>query len=244
MWLLGERHFDIWICDYGEQAGRYKDIVEFYSKRKGGKFPNLYWCYQHYKDRLSQYEAILVSDDDMLIDTQSINRLFEIRTQYDLWALQPANRLKGKVSTKITRTRPFRKLRFTNFVEMAYPLIRTDKLFQYLEVYDPILVGWGNDWWLMHTLGTNLRNRVAIVDAVDCINPHDTDKGGHREISKLQPTRQRRMVWEEIKQQFGIREYKRITYKSELLIRKNMSRSFLIIFEYLSMKLRRLRRAA
>ncbi len=35
------------------------------------------------------------------------------------------------------------KLRYTNFIEMARPLFRQDKLDAFMAVYDPELVGYG-----------------------------------------------------------------------------------------------------
>ena len=67
-------------------------------------------------------------------------------------------------------------------------------------VYDPELVGYGTDWWFLHTLGPDIDNRVAVVDEVTCVNPYDKNKGGGgREIDALQTHQMRKEVWERIK---------------------------------------------
>jgi hypothetical protein len=124
----------------------------------------------------------------------------------DLWALQPAFRLAGKISWDITRVRPTAKLRYTNYVEMACPLFRRDKLDEFMKVYDPELVGYGTDWWFLHVLGPDAKNRVAVVDEVTCINPYDSTKGGAREIDRLQSHEERKKVWARIKAQHGLDE--------------------------------------
>ena len=153
----------------------------------------------------------MVMDDDIVIDATGITRLFEIRRELDLWALQPAFRLSGKVSWPITAVHPTAKLRYTNFVEMACPLFRRDKLDAFMRVYDPELVGYGTDWWFLHTLGPDLDKRVAVVDAVTCVNPYDKHKGkGGREIDTLQTHQMRKEVWERMKAFHALDEQGRV----------------------------------
>ena len=73
-----------------------------------------------------------------------------------------------------------------------------------MAVYDPVLVGWGVDYWFMNSLGHPLDGKVAIVDDVPCINPCDHTKGGKREIEMLQSTESRKQTWEAIKLEKGI----------------------------------------
>jgi hypothetical protein len=89
---------------------------------------------------------------------------------------------------------------------MACPLFRRDKLDAFMSVYDPELVGYGADWWFLHTLGAHLHNRVAVVDEVTCINPYDRSKGGVREIDTLQSHEKRKEVWERMKALHGLDE--------------------------------------
>ena len=204
-WLRGRRDFDLWITYYGNRRGRYSESADFYNERKGSKFQNLKFAYDTWPDSFARYGAVMVMDDDVLIDSRGINRLFRIRSGHDLWVLQPAFDPRGKVSWDITRVDPRCRLRFTNFVEMTCPLFRQDKLAQFMAIYDPILVGFGVDWWFLHSMGAGLERRVAVVDEVVCLNPHDRTKGRIREIDRLQSTADRRKVWEEIKRKHAIR---------------------------------------
>jgi len=197
------KSFDLWVTYYGDQENKYKKIADFYNMRKGGKLPNLYYLYQQHKDILDNYDAIFVLDDDILIDCNQINRLFEIREQFDLWLLQPAFHPAGKISHPITKVAPSSFLRYTNFVEVACPLFRKDKLDKFMEVYDPVLVGWGADLWFSHLLGEK-PGKIAIVDAISCINPHDSTKEGGREIDQLEEKNIRIKNWVEIKKLHNI----------------------------------------
>lgn len=208
-WLQGRRDFDLWTVYYGDRPGLFRGLSTFHLNRKGSKFQNLHYCYRQWAPLLARYDAIMVMDDDILIDATGITRLFEIRRELDLWALQPAFRVAGKVSWSITAVHVTAKLRYTNFIEMACPLFRRDKLDAFMAVYDPELVGYGADWWFLHTLGPELEQRVAIVDEVTCINPYDRAKGGVREIDTLQSHARRKEVWQRMKAQYGLDEQDR-----------------------------------
>jgi hypothetical protein len=206
-WLTGERDFDLWVAYYGDRPGMFREESELYVSRQGSKFQNLYYCYSKWRDVLERYDAIMVMDDDIVINATELTRLFAIRRELDLWALQPAFRLSGKVSWDITRVQPTARLRYTNFIEMACPLFRRDKLDAFMAVYDPELIGYGEDWWFLHSLGVDAAARhVAIVDEVACVNPYDRAKGGTREIDRLHSHEERKEVWERIKARYGLDE--------------------------------------
>jgi hypothetical protein len=205
-WLEGKRDFDLWVVYYGDTPGTFCDLSDKYLSRKGSKFQNLHHCFQNFREEFDRYAAIMVLDDDIIIDASGLTRLFAIREQLDLWVLQPAFRIVGKISWDITRVRPTSKLRFTNFVENACPLFRRDKLEAFLHVYDPALVAYGTDWWFLQSMGKDLENHVAIVDEVACVNPYDRSKGGTREIDRLQSTAQRHEVWRQMKALHGLDE--------------------------------------
>ena len=178
--ICGLRH-------YGDHPDTLEGYGDYWVCRKGSKFQNLRAAYQRWPDKFVRYEAVLVLDDDVLIRASDIDRLFAIRTAHDLWLLQPAFDPRGKISWEITKVNPHCRLRYTNFVEMTCPLFRQDKLADFMAVYDPELVGFGMDWWFLHVLGTDLRGRVAVIDEIVCLNPHDRTKGRVREINRLQP---------------------------------------------------------
>lgn len=214
-WLRGRKNFDLWIAYYGESAGQFRELADIYHARRGSKFANLKFAYDTWPELLAPYKAVLVTDDDVLISGDAISRLFDLQEQRDLWLLQAAFSPLGKISWRITRVRWQYELRFTNFVEMTCPLFRKDKLDAFMAVYDPILAGEGTDWWFMETLGPDIGDKVAIVDAITCVNVHDRTKGGVREISRLQSRAQRQEAWQIVKAKHKLerkdqREFRRI----------------------------------
>lgn len=202
-WLRGQKNFDLWVTYYGTRPGRFQDLADYYNARQGSKYQNLHYAYRRWGHLIARYSAVLVMDDDIVISGSRISRLFELRQRHDLWALQPAFSPRGKISWPVTRVNRRNELRFTNFVEMTCPLFRRDKLDAFMAVYDPELIGWGCDWWFLEVLGDDLRGRVAVVDAITCVNPHDSTKAG-REIDRLAVTSERKAAWERIRTRYRI----------------------------------------
>lgn len=204
-WLEHNRQWDLWVCNYSHQRHSLAAKADYYFERAGGKFPNLFFAYQHWPDIFKQYQAILVLDDDLVFTAGSINQLFEAHQKYQLWLLQPAFSPRGKISHRLTGVRSMRKLTYTNFVEVCAPLIQREKLEEFFAEYDPQLVGWGIDYWLAHRF-RNERRKIAVIHDVVCINPEDNAKAGQREIESLQNQEQRKACWNAIKQKLQIED--------------------------------------
>lgn len=206
LWLRGRRNFDLWVTYYGTKPQPYLDKADYRINRSGGKFQNLKTDWLASPDTFKQYDAIMVMDDDIVIDASGISRLFRLRDEYALTILQPAYLGRGKISYHVTKRRWRYKLRFTEFVEVSCPLFQKDALAKFLQEYDGKLAGWGIDFWFLDVLKREPNFRAAIIDAVTCINPHDTIKGGRREISSLQADDERMADWDRIKTRLRIKE--------------------------------------
>ncbi|MDX1565702.1 MAG: hypothetical protein R3236_09865, partial [Phycisphaeraceae bacterium] len=163
---------------------------------------------------LDRYEAVFVLDDDLVFNGADIDRLFGLLKEKDLWVLQPALHPAGRWSVRFNCARPFVFMRLVNWVENGCLLFRKDILDRFMDQFDPVLVGWGTDRLLMHMLGESGRGKVAIVDAIPCLNPHESFKGGVREIDRLQPLVERKKTWWSFAESRGIREQPRKVYKT------------------------------
>lgn len=206
-WLAGQRNFDIFICYYGDVEGRYRDLADHYTQRKGGKFPNLKHILNESEFSLACYSAVFVLDDDLKISAASISKLFVLRETLDLWVVQPAFDRRGKLSFPITRAQPWCLLRYTNFVEVTCPLFEASRLEAFMRVYDPILVGWGADLWFSEFFadGAALR-KIAVVDSITCINPRDGSKSCRtREIDTLQSLELRKQTWAKVRETYRLK---------------------------------------
>jgi hypothetical protein len=203
-WLKGEKNFDLWVTHYGEGNAELRKRADFYNQRRGGKFPNLHHVWQVWHDLLCCYDAIFALDDDIQISGSEISHLFRIHTRYGLMLLQPAFSRVGKISHPITICRALSFGRYTNFVENNATMFGQSALEQFMDVYDPKIIGWGTDWWYLHVLRHQVEGRVAVIDAVSCVNPDERLEKRARAIDNLQSTRERRQLWEQTAKELGI----------------------------------------
>lgn len=248
LWLNRHKNFDLYIVNYGSDDNGLEELADFYLHHCGGKFPNLHHVWTSQPELLNTYESILVMDDDVVINCEDINKLFDIRKTKDLWVLQAAFLSSGIVRHEITRKKAFSHIRYTNFVEMTCPLFRTDKLLDFLSIYDPVLVGWGTDEWFLHNMGPELKGHIAIVDDINCINPRTRPNSPIREINKLQSDADREAHWLEIIDTYGIsshfnekEEYSREKAPISLTAIKTLLNNFAYrIYDRISFIIRRL----
>lgn len=204
-WLTEGREYDIWVYDYANGQTGLDGVVEYYTILKGGKFPNLLHAYSTNPEKLRNYSQVLVMDDDIQIDPLDISIWFRRHRELDLWVSQAAFLPQGKVSHPITVARPFIDLRFTSFVEMTCPLFRRDMLDLFMAVYDKKLVGYGADYWFLHTLPLDRVGKIVVFDSIRCLNPWDnTKEGGIREITRLQSQAERVQIFQQIMAEMGV----------------------------------------
>lgn len=210
------RNFDIWVVYYGDsETDKYKENADHWERRKGSKFQNFYHMWKKYKAHLKKYKKIFVLDDDIIFSTIDINRCFEMSYLHELWLLQPTFRLSGKISFEITKQKPNSVLRYSNFVEVNTPLFDIEILDDIMEKYDPVLTGYGVDFLMSYILTRRKdyhRKRIALLDNVSCINPHDIYKGGTREIDRVGPSSKRIGIWYKFARKhkiyFGVKDIK------------------------------------
>ena len=90
-------------------------------------------------------------------------------------------------------------------------MLTKDKLDTFMKIFDPVLTGWGIDFWYHHVLGEHPR-KIAIVDALPCINPHDDTKGGQREIVRFEKTSISIDKYKEIRDRYKIVERSHVEF--------------------------------
>jgi hypothetical protein len=203
-WLRGEKNFDLWVTHYGEGSLALRQKADFYNQRKGGKYPNLHHVYRTWGSLLGRYDAIFALDDDIELDGGEISHLFRILTRYDLILLQPGFSRVGKISHPVSIARHGSFARYTNLVENGVAMFSKQAFDRFMAVYDPKIIGWGTDWWYMHVLRDQIERRVAVIDAIPCVNPDERLEKRSRAIDNLQATEQRRKTWEATQKELGI----------------------------------------
>lgn len=209
-WLDGPRDFALIIAYYGDDDKVFAELrsrSDIAMREKGGKFQILKTLFSRQPGLFDGFDHILVSDDDLIWSAADIDRAFALAAQFDLWVCQPAFDPSGRISFPVTAHHPGpQSLRFTTYVEVTCPLFRADKLRAFLNVFDGSMTGYGICSWFCNFLGKGLNMKLAILDAVMTINPHESTKPtGLREIDLLRPLPQRVEDWEYAARNYNLR---------------------------------------
>jgi len=215
-WLQGRsRSYDLWVTNYSDSPGLLRDVADYYNERKGAKFPNFAHIVRNNREKLEQYEAIMIMDDDIIISPKKLERLFSQLLEQDLWIITPAFSRLGKLTHDTTERKIISQYRYTNFAEVTCPIFRTDKLLSFMDVYDSDLTCFGVDWWYLNFLNDTSHTKIVISDENYCINPRDFHKNTTtREIDKYISGEDRITHWEEKKKILGINSFKKNIYQS------------------------------
>jgi len=217
-WLGEDRNYDVWCVYYGnndENYNMYEKIVDKIWKRKGSKFQNFHYIYTNYRELLDKYDRFFIVDDDIIINTNDIHNLFDISIKYDLWLCQPSYTSDSKISWKYTAHQTGNILRYTNFTEVGTTVFSKYAIHKFMEYYDPILIGWGIDLFYIWVLGEDKQNKYAIIDSIQCVNPHDADKVVKtREHTNIENHNNEATYWGQIKNKYNIPKFTFKTYSS------------------------------
>ncbi len=204
-WFDNNMNYDIYSVYYGNNENNYQlyaKISKFIIKRKGSKFQNFYYFFNSYKDIINKYTHFFLLDDDIIINSTDINKMFDISQKYKLDICGPSfDSDQSKISFPITKHishigckycnhNMIPLLSYTNFVEVNSMLFNKNSLNNLMKVYDPILIGFGIDLLAIWANGLNEKDKYAII-YIKCINP----KKKIREIDICSSDLERRKVW-------------------------------------------------
>ena len=173
-WLKGNPEFDLVLLYYGDN----KDIAKSYTQDTSHVYASKgfkWWLTKAFIDSnlewVSKYEYIWFPDDDLLIDTANINRLFQIAKQYKLSICQPS--LLGHASHQVTLPQDNYFLRYTNFVEVMAPCMDLDTVMKVKKTFDANYSSWGYDHAWPYLLGYP-KDKIAIIDIVRMVHTKPT----------------------------------------------------------------------
>jgi hypothetical protein len=219
-WCDKNRNYDIWLVYYGDNDDNYNKYKKYVNKiwrRKGTKFQNFNYIYKNELfDKKYKYDRFFITDDDIIINSNDINRLFDISREYDLSICQPSFSDDSKISHIINKNQPGNILRFTNFVEVNTPVFSKDALNKFMNIYSPELVEWGVDYLFIWSNDNKQTNKFAIIDSIICKNPHDEEKKiTKREIDNVKEHKNSAQIWYDYAMKIGCPyDWPHITYKT------------------------------
>ena len=212
-WLSPEPRgtWDLITAYYGDDEREFERLraASVYAFRnKAAKFQNLRHALSLEPKLLDHYEFVWVCDDDIVMTSDQISKMFRTAEQFEFWVCQPAFSSLGKISHEFSRQQTPDGIRIVNFVEVTCPLFQRAKLAAFMDVYDGSLVGWGIDFWYSNFFNARGNARFAVIDSVLVINRRDEDKPGNfREIDRLQTPRERQASWHAVRDRLGLQSY-------------------------------------
>ncbi|MDA1079657.1 MAG: hypothetical protein O2840_03135 [bacterium] len=157
---------------------------------------------------LNKYEWVCLFDDDAMLGKGKVSDLIVIAEQNNLQIVSPAHDPGGVVSHNIQLPISGNHVfRYTNFVEMCFPVFRGSALKKYMSKFNFDLCGYGNDWFFLNVLKANEIKCCGIVDSVIFKNPQRKV----REISKFMADDKRLQQWQLTKKVRCLKEWRKQT---------------------------------
>jgi hypothetical protein len=166
-----ERLFDTIISFYDKDTYKeFKPIdgVNAILQTEGGKWDNIHHIIS--TSQMNKYNHIWFPDDDILIDGNAVNQMFEIANKYDLRVCQPALTPDSYFSfLELISVRSF-KLRYTAFIEVMAPCIHIDVISEIYDLFIQSPSGFGLDMIWGRLKSSGMYNSAVL----DCISMRHT----------------------------------------------------------------------
>lgn len=174
-WTGGICEFDLHLLIYDESMKETSLGTPFVSRQKGYKLKNVYKYLQDNPWILDKYDYFFIPDDDLLMDSEKINRLFHLMRQYKLRIAQPSL-THSYFLWGHTLHDPYCKLRYTNYVEMMAPCFSKDALQEVLFTFNENETGWGTEAHWASLINSN-KTDMAVIDELSIVHTRPIQSG-------------------------------------------------------------------
>lgn len=180
--LKGDADFDLHLLIYDGSYNKFCNDSDFVACDAGYKMDMTYRYLHRHPELFEKYEYFFLLDDDIVISTEDVNRLFSMMGEYQLKIAQPSL-VMSYYTYKHTAFHPFYILRYTNFVEMMMPCFSRDALKAVLPTFEQKIRWCGIEMHWPVLVGSNHKD-MAIVDAVSA--KHTRPVQSWNSLSQLQ----------------------------------------------------------
>lgn len=180
--LKGDADFDLHLLIYDGSYNKFCNDSDFVACDAGYKMDMTYRYLHRHPELFEKYEYFFLLDDDIVISTEDVNRLFSMMREYQLKIAQPSL-VMSYYTYKHTAFHPFYILRYTNFVEMMMPCFSRDALKAVLPTFEQKIRWCGIEMHWPVLVGSNHKD-MAIVDAVSA--KHTRPVRSWNSLSQLQ----------------------------------------------------------
>jgi hypothetical protein len=159
----GTRSWDLVVSYFGTDPTRFRDDRRI--DDPGLKYPGLRALLTR-ENFWRDYDHIWLPDDDLMIEEEGIDALFDEMAALDLELAQPALSPASFFSHAITLRHSSFRARYTDFVEIMAPCFRRAFLETCLPAFAESISGWGLDW-VFPSLRGDTTHGCAILDSVE-----------------------------------------------------------------------------
>jgi hypothetical protein len=172
-WLKNDRNYDVALYYYDDTKFNQKSDYNF--RKKGFKWPN----FGHFikNNDLSGYDAVFVIDDDIIMDTKDINKMFEIFMKYELKLAQPSFDKDSDIHFKIQETDNKKILDYVNWIECGVILMNNETFMnkKLIKLYSESGSGYGIDNVIIKLINPGKKD-VAMIHQVSSHHPRTKKK--------------------------------------------------------------------
>lgn len=165
----GGRTWDLQLNSYAEDRTKAadRDLPTVFDY--GTKWDSIARHLRAHPELLDQYPYIMLPDDDLLMSSTGIDRLFELAVENDLTMAAPVMTLDSYMSHALALQAPGFQLRYCTFLESMACCIKSEYLRALLPMFEDHFTGWGTDLvWAL--LMDDPAYRAAIVDEVPMVH--------------------------------------------------------------------------
>lgn len=204
--------FDLIINFFGADEQKYSKLAthaKYIQKLSGTKFLTIKNIFDNNPKIFNAYDYIVCWDDDASIIEGDLSKTIDVAKFFDVNIISPSHDVNGKLSFSIMKQYPGNHvIRYTNFIEMNFPIFKSNILSKYLSIYDKSLYGFGNDWWYLNTIEANNENtyQCAIDDSLVVHNPYNTSDKDN--ISSFISIDNRKQQWHSLKVKCKLKQWK------------------------------------
>jgi Protein of unknown function (DUF707) len=206
-WIAGDaRDFDLFISYYGSEPDRHAADADHYEARRGPKWPCIGELVETHRELIAGYDACWFPDDDLSVDTATINRMFAFFSAYRLNLAQPALTLDSFHTWDTLLLEPGCHLRYTGFVEVMAPIFSREALRVCAPTFMQSRSGWGLDWVWPSLCRKARLDGIAVLDATPVW--HTRPVGG--ELYRNHPDLDPRADAERVLRLYGLEEVRAV----------------------------------
>lgn len=181
-WFEGNRNFDVGLICYENSLEGIKIRPDFFFWHLPDfKYSAIRQIIYNNPWILENYHYIFMPDDDVVIDCNSINTLFEWAAHNDIHLAQPSIAAKN-FTWPITLQQTDCSHRYVTMVEIMAPLFSNYALNRCWETFNESYSGWGLDAVWAKLLNYN---KIAICDLVIASHEKPLNEGSGRLYEKL-----------------------------------------------------------